>query len=189
MTTVFPGTCPWITSVGGTGLPAGKPVGTREVAATKFASGGGFSNLFTLPSYQAGAVGGYYAQHDPGYNASVYNNTRAVRGYPDVALASQDYVTGIDGGFMSFSGTSASSPTFGAMIALINGERLRAGKGPVGFINPVLYAHPEVFNDVVEGNNPGCGTKGFSAVKGWDPVTGLGTPDYEKLKKIFLALP
>ncbi|KAK4236850.1 peptidase S8/S53 domain-containing protein [Achaetomium macrosporum] len=189
---MFPGTCPWITSVGGTALPPNSSTihqQTREIASYKFFSGGGFSNLFPLPSYQASAVSQYYAHHDPGYNSSTYNNTRAVRGYPDVALAAQDYVTGIDGGFMAFSGTSASSPTFGAMIALINGERMKAGKGPVGFINPVLYAHPEVFRDVVEGKNPGCGTDGFSAVEGWDPVTGLGAPDYEKLKKVFLALP
>lgn len=186
---MFPGTCPWITSVGGTGLPANASIHAREVASYNFASGGGFSNHFPLPSYQASAVKSYYARHDPGYNASVYNNTRAVRGYPDVALAAQDYITGVDGELYAFSGTSASSPALGAMIALVNGERLKVGKKSVGFINPVLYAHPEVFNDVVEGDNPGCGTKGFSAVPGWDPVTGLGTPDYERLKKVFLALP
>lgn len=37
-------------------------------------------------------------------------------------------------------------------------------------------------------DNPGCGTKGFSAVKGWDPVTGLGTPKFDDLLKIFLKL-
>jgi tripeptidyl-peptidase-1 len=185
---VFPGTCPWITSVGGTALPAGASVGTREVAAS-FGSGGGFSNVFPLPSYQASAIKSYYAHHDPGYNASVYNNTRAVRGFPDVSLNAANYVVGVDGGFQTFSGTSASSPTFGAMLALINGERLKVGKKSVGFVNPVLYMHPEVFTDVVEGSNPGCGTKGFSAVPGWDPVTGLGTPDYEKLRRVFMALP
>ncbi|KAJ4303981.1 hypothetical protein N0V88_001584 [Collariella sp. IMI 366227] len=189
---LFPGTCPWITSVGGTALPPNtKTINshTQEVASYNFGSGGGFSNLFSLPSYQSRAIASYYAHHDPGYNASRYNNTRAVRGYPDVALASHDYVTGLDGGFMAFSGTSASAPTFGAMIALINGERMKVGKGPVGFVNPVLYAHPEVFKDVVEGKNPGCGTEGFKAVEGWDPVTGLGAPNYERLKRVFMALP
>jgi tripeptidyl-peptidase-1 len=57
------------------------------------------------------------------------------------------------------------------------GERLKIGKRPVGFINPVLSAHPEVFTDVVEGRNPGCGTQGFSAVEGWDPVTWQGSAD------------
>ena len=42
---------------------------------------------------------------------------------------------------------------------------------------------------ITAGNNPGCGTDGFSAVQGWDPVTGLGTPIYEKLLNVFMALP
>lgn len=159
------------------------------MASYDFWSGGGFSNLFGLPSYQAEAVAAYYAAHDPGYNASRYNNTQQVRGFPDVAVASQYYVTGLDGGFMTFSGTSASAPTFGAMITLINSERLKAGKGPVGFVNPVLYAHPEIFDDVVEGKNPGCGTDGFTAVEGWDPVTGLGAPNYKRMRDVFMSLP
>jgi tripeptidyl-peptidase-1 len=59
----------------------------------------------------------------------------------------------------------------------------------VGFINPVLYANPSALNDIKKGNNPGCLTNGFSAVSGWDPVTGLGTPNYTKLLKVFMALP
>ena len=39
------------------------------------------------------------------------------------------------------------------------------------------------------GTNPGCGTKGFSAVPGWDPVTGLGTPNFPKMLKYYLSLP
>jgi tripeptidyl-peptidase I len=72
---------------------------------------------------------------------------------------------------------------------LINEERIKRGKGPVGFLNPVLYANPDAMNDIKAGGNRGCGTRGFRAVTGWDPVTGLGTPDYEKLLKVFLALP
>lgn len=34
------------------------------------------------------------------------------------------------------------------------------------------------FNDVVVGSNPGCGTNGFAAAPGWDPVTGLGSPNF-----------
>jgi len=76
-------------------------------------------------------------------------------------------------------GTSLSAPIFGAVITLINEERTAAGKGPVGFVNPVLYAHPWVMNDITNGSNGNCGTPGFSAVRGWDPVTGLGTPNCE----------
>ncbi|KAI8867113.1 hypothetical protein GQ42DRAFT_127214, partial [Ramicandelaber brevisporus] len=51
------------------------------------------------------------------------------------------------------------------------------------FLNPLLYKHPHALNDVIAGHNPSCGTPGFPAKAGWDPVTGLGTPNYVKLKK------
>lgn len=82
-------------------------------------------------------------------------------------------------------GTSLSAPIWASIITLINEERTKEGKPPVGFVNPVLYAHPEAFHDVTRGTNPGCGTQGFPASPGWDPSTGLGTPDYPKLLKIF----
>ncbi|KAI0449647.1 peptidase S8/S53 domain-containing protein [Xylaria acuta] len=186
---LFPASCPWITSVGGSALPVNGSVGDREVVAYDFSPGGGFSNLFPLPDYQAAAVASYYAEHDPGYNSSRYNNSQAARGFPDVAVASQSFITGIDGGFQAFTGTSAAAPTFGAMITLINGERIKAGKGPVGFLNPVLYAHPEVFEDIVEGHQSGCGTEGFHAVKGWDPASGLGAPNFIRLKEVLMNLP
>lgn len=53
----------------------------------------------------------------------------------------------------------------------------------------MLYANPLALNDIQSGNNPGCGTNGFAAVKGWDPLTGLRTPNYAKLLKVFMALP
>ncbi|KAG9913636.1 hypothetical protein KCV05_g13636, partial [Aureobasidium melanogenum] len=62
-------------------------------------------------------------------------------------------------------------------------------KSSIGFINPTLYAHPEVLNDITQGGNQGCGTPGFSASKGWDPVTGLGTPNSQKMLALFMSLP
>lgn len=75
----------------------------------------------------------------------------------------------------------------------------------------MLYSNPQVLNDITNGSNPNCGTAGFSAVSGyvssflevntseelanimmccrWDPVTGLGTPNYPKLLELFLSLP
>lgn len=41
----------------------------------------------------------------------------------------------------------------------------------VGFVNPTLYAHPEVLNDIVNGSNPNCGSSGFKTAPGWDPVS------------------
>lgn len=68
-------------------------------------------------------------------------------------------------------GTSLSTPIVASMITMINQQRSLAGKSAVGFINPVIYKHPEVFSDVVKGKNPGCGTEGFPAAEGWDPVS------------------
>lgn len=186
---MFPASCPWITSVGGSALPPNGTIKDRETVAWNFPPGGGFSNNFEMPSYQAKAVQKWFKEHPTTYNSTQFNNTQKARGFPDIAVASQNFVTGIDGGFLSFSGTSAAAPTFGSMITLINGERIKAGKGPVGFVNPVLYEHPEIFDDIVEGHNPGCGTSGFSAVEGWDPASGLGAPNYKRLLKVLLSLP
>ncbi len=85
-----------------------------------------------------------------------------------------------------------SAPIVGAMVNRINEERIKIGKGPVGFVNPTLYKHEEMFRDVVKGAmTPGgqCDGKGFSAVRGWDPTTGMGTPKYEKMLEVFLSLP
>ena len=48
-----------------------------------------------------------------------------------------------------------------------------------------------VFHDITKGDNVACGnrTLGFNAAPGWDPVTGLGTPDFQKLRDAFMALP
>ena len=45
------------------------------------------------------------------------------------------------------------------------------------------------FNDITTGSNPGCNTEGFYAEPGWDPVTGVGTPDFTKLVELWLQLP
>lgn len=89
-----------------------------------------------------------------------------------------------------------SAPLFGAIMTRIIDERLRVGKKPLGFINPALYKNPSMFNDIVRGEQASggggggkCDGKSFSAVSGWDPVTGLGTPKYPDMLKYFLSLP
>lgn len=52
-----------------------------------------------------------------------------------------------------------------------------------------MMTDAHIFHDITNGTNPGCGTIGFSAVEGWDPITGLGTPDYNKLLEVFMSLP
>ncbi|KAF7935516.1 hypothetical protein BELL_1052g00020 [Botrytis elliptica] len=207
----FPVNCPYVTAVGATKVYPGHTVFEPESAANDlkgqpyrnaYSSGGGFSNVYGIPSYQKEAVASYFKLHNPSYpyyeatagsnisigaNGGVYN--RAGRGIPDVSANGDNIATFLGGNFTLNGGTSASTPIFSSVINLINEERLAVGKSTVGFINPVLYANPHVLNDITNGSNPNCGTAGFSAVSGWDPVTGLGTPNYPKLLELFLSLP
>ena len=185
----FPSTCPYVTAVGATQIVPGASVTAPEEACeTVIFSGGGFSNVFPMPSYQSAAVKSYFANNNPPYGADRYNNSMMTRAYPDVSANGANYVVAVDGKFSLVFGTSASSPTFGAIMTIINEARADIGKGPVGFINPTLYAHPSVLNDITKGGNQGCGTPGFQSVPGWDPVTGLGTPDTLKMLALFLLL-
>lgn len=197
--------CPYITTVGSTTLPAG---GGAETATTSFSSGGGFSNIYTTPDYQKAAVTQYLTAHNPGYpsyntsggkvpdSGGIYNAHG--RGYPDMSALGDNAVFAWQGElYQTGGGTSMSAPLVAAIFTRINDERIKAGKGPVGFVNPTLYKHPEMFNDVTVGNQdkggPGgddqpsvCGNKGFLAAAGWDPVTGMGTPNYPKMLDVFL---
>ncbi|KAK1853235.1 protease s8 tripeptidyl peptidase [Colletotrichum chrysophilum] len=211
----FPGNCPYVTTVGGTMMSPGASVSDPEVAAylphqdgtdDTYTSGGGFSIIYSIPSYQSAAIDDYFAKHDPGLksfsslhnathndsspvgaNGGIYN--RIGRGMPDVSAISQNLATFVDLDYGLISGTSAATPLFASLITIINEHRLQAGKAPVGFINPTLYANPQIFNDITSGNNEGCNTKGFSAVPGWDPVTGLGTPKFPEMLELFMSLP
>jgi len=186
----FPGGCPFITSVGATQVNPNSSVFAPESASAKVIfSGGGFSNVFSLPSYQAPTVLNYFKDTPPPYGADRFNNSMKSRAFPDVAANGVNYIIAVDGNFSLVFGTSCSSPVFGGIVTLINEKRLESGKGPVGFLNPTLYKNPQVLNDITSGDNPGCGTDGFTAVKGWDPVTGLGTPNFPKMLDLFLRLP
>jgi tripeptidyl-peptidase-1 len=192
--------CPYITMVGATTLPAGSKVGDPETAVTSFSSGGGFSNIYGQPDYQADALKTFFADHNPTYksysnlngsigaNGGIYN--KIGRGFPDVSALGDNGAIVAQGSATLEGGTSMAAPIVAAIFTRINEERIAAGKGPIGFANPTLYAHPEAFNDITVGDQSqgGCGTKGFSAVSGWDPVTGLGTPKYDALLSVFMAL-
>ncbi|KAJ4422716.1 hypothetical protein N0V82_002613 [Gnomoniopsis sp. IMI 355080] len=184
----FPANCPYITSVGATDL-IGNDTSSGEMAVAAFGSGGGFSNVFELPSWQAEAVQAFNAKYAPNYGPNVYNDSGVARGFPDVAAIGLNVATVFNGSTLGVGGTSASTPIFAGIVTLLNEARIAAGKGPIGFLNPTLYANPDAFNDITIGSNPGCGTGGFNATPGWDPVTGLGTPNFPKLKEVFLSLP
>ncbi|THV08229.1 tripeptidyl peptidase A [Dendrothele bispora CBS 962.96] len=174
---LFPSSCPYVTSVGGTN-------NVPEIAV--FFSGGGFSDLyFPRPAYQDAVVSEYLANLPQGTYEGLFNpNGRAA---PDVAAQGRRFRIWVSGQPISIGGTSASSPTFAAVVALLNDARIAEGLPPLGFLNPLLYSKGlDAFNDITIGNNPGCGTQGFNSTVGWDPVTGLGTPDFQKLKDVVL---
>ncbi|RPD54221.1 family S53 protease [Lentinus tigrinus ALCF2SS1-7] len=174
----FPSGCPFLTSVGGT-------QGVAPEVAASFSSGG-FSNIFARPSYQDGAVQQYFGQLGS-TNAGLFNTSG--RGFPDISAQSVNFFTWIADELFFVLGTSASTPTWASVIALLNDARLNAGKPSLGFINPLLYSQgAAALNDITIGSNPGCGKQGFPALAGWDPVTGLGTPDYSKLLNLVLSV-
>ncbi|KIM96721.1 hypothetical protein OIDMADRAFT_182912 [Oidiodendron maius Zn] len=107
------------------------------------------------------------------------------RGFPDVRAVGWDIldVYGPNSTLAAAAGTSASAPIFAAIFNHINEERLVAGKSTVGFVNP------QIFNDVTEGNTSVCNSVAFQAAEGWDPMTGLGTPNYPKILDVFVKLP
>ncbi|KAF8073566.1 subtilisin-like protein [Lyophyllum atratum] len=189
----FPVTCPFVTAVGATQVNPGSTVTDPEGACEQVIfSGGGFSNIFPMPSYQADAVTNFLRTTPPPYTNGQFNNSGTVRGFPDLsANGPSDLLLGINGEFGLVFGTSASSPVVGSLITLVNDARIAQGKGPVGFINPAIYSttFKDAFNDITSGGNQGCGTPGFTATAGWDPVTGVGTPNLTKLMPLFLALP
>ncbi|KAH9902589.1 subtilisin-like protein [Cubamyces lactineus] len=186
----FPGGCPYITSVGATQVNPGAKVTDPESACMQVIySGGGFSNVFAMPSWQKNAVENYLSKYSPGYPEGTYN-TSGSRAYPDLSANGANYVVAVNGEFELVYGTSASSPVTASILSAVNDARLAIGKNPIGFINPTIYspAFQHAFNDITNGTNPGCSTNGFTAEPGWDPVTGVGTPNFVKLLAAYLLL-
>ena len=173
--------------------------GHVEVAASSTAgdvitTGGGFSGYWSTPAWQTGAVTSYTAQADASSGAGF---NRRGRGYPDVALIGVGYQVVVQGQMYSMYGTSASTPVFAGMITLVNVQRARKGRGPVGLLNPTLYARQNAarFVDITSGSNNCCSSMqpaaaiccahGFAATAGWDPLTGQGTVSYPALLDMF----
>ncbi|KAF4983604.1 hypothetical protein FZEAL_1013 [Fusarium zealandicum] len=198
---MFPSSCPWVTSVGGTQMLKADtrqtPTTTKNETAWRKnisgqlnTSGGGFSNVFTIPPYQVANVATYKSTEKDHLDTIRGRFNSTGRGYPDVAVRADSYWIVLNEGWQMVAGTSASTPVFASIITLINSERMHAGKGPVGFINPALYSNSEVLNDIVTGANEGCGVDpAFRAAQGWDAVTGLGSPDYEQMRRLFMSFP
>jgi len=168
----LPACLPPVLACGGTRLNTSNGNFTSEVvwnelANQEGATGGGVSKIFPIPSYQASAG----VPKNPETNF-------VGRGVPDVS-GNADPVTGylvrVDGKSMVIGGTSAVSPLWAGLIALINQQLGR----PVGFLQPAIYQiGSSAFRDITSGNN-----NGFSAGANWDACTGLGSPNGTALAK------
>jgi tripeptidyl-peptidase-1 len=143
-------------------------------ALDAFSSGGGFSSYFPRPSYQDAVVPQYVSSLKGSFSGLYNPNGRA---YPDIAAQGFHFVTTWNGTEVWLDGTSASTPAASAVISLVNDFLIASGRPPLGFLNPWLYAGGfKAFTDITSGSAIGCGTEGFPAQKGWDAVTGWGTP-------------
>ncbi len=81
------------------------------------------------------------------------------------------------------------------MVSLVNSARRERGKSTLGWLNPALYAlYPAFVHDITHGENrclaagAPCCEQGFVAAQGWDPVTGLGSIDFEKFKQTMMDI-
>jgi len=179
----FPASIPYALAVGSTFFDSG--LSGEEVATTQFGSGGGFSYDYDMPSYQSSAVQAYLAMN-PKTGTNTYAKTG--RASPDVSLLGENFAVDISGQTIPIGGTSASTPTWGAIISLLNEECLSASGGSktLGFVNPLFYQHADAFTDITQGSNAigSNAASGWKCKKGWDAVTGLGTPQFTKLQDV-----
>jgi subtilase family serine protease len=192
----WPASDPLVTAVGGTDLCTNAATGMGVDSADPPAecqsnpgqreigwlfSGGGFSHVFAKPSFQDNLPAGS-------------TQIGSTRGVPDVAYNADGntgpliYLSavGIPAGWYTIGGTSCGSPQWAGLIAIAD----QINSGSLGYINPALYAiganaarYANDFYDVTVGNNGSDAptVPGYNASTGWDPVTGLGTPNAANL--------
>lgn len=162
----FPASSPYVLACGGTELVVNNGQIESETVwheSNDSASGGGVSNYFPLPDYQANA--GVPLSADTQFKG---------RGVPDVtgdADPNTGYKILVDGQQMVIGGTSAVAPLMAGLIALLNEQNQK----PSGFINPLIYANPALCRDITSGNNVTTSNNtGYTAGPGWDACSGLG---------------
>lgn len=177
----FPASSPHVLACGGTKL-VGTVAGTsatitsevvwNETANNEGATGGGVSDIFAKPTWQAKA------------NVPAPTVPAGGRGTPDVS-GNADPTTGyqvrVDGENTVIGGTSAVAPLWAGLLTVINASR----GGTVGFINSTLYAANEssAFHDITSGTNGA-----FNAGPGWDACTGLGSPVGTGVQKVLAGI-
>jgi subtilase family serine protease len=139
------------------------------------ATGGAPSLLFSVPSYQNGLGLTSRTTPDISYDAAVDGGVLVKASFLSAS------------GYFVVGGTSAGSPQWAAIFALVDQARAAASKSPIGFANPAIYALTSAqkasdFHDITVGNNTLAGTSiGFNAGTGYDDASGFGTPNVTNL--------
>jgi len=175
---------------------------------TGVSNGGGFSQLYKMPYYQKFAVGQYFKQQKQEKfqlpTETLYNrNNRAT---PDISIIGHNLFVIINPILLAADGTSLSTPIFAGIVSILNSYSLNETQKPLGFLNPLLYKMHKTrrekiskcYNDITIGDNIKSKEgfdphgieicQGFYASKGWDPVTGLGTPNVGEMIKFIKHL-
>ena len=210
-----PSSQPFVTGVGGTTIQALGPRPTESVwnkggtilsgMLQPGATGGGVSTLWPMPAPQLDSAAALNVRTAQATGSICGHPGGFCREVPDVAADSdpatgyliywngRGEVSGETAGWQGIGGTSGASPLWAALLALTDSSRACAG-APVGFVNPALYAaaggaYATDFNDVATGNNDFTGTNGgrYAATAGYDPATGLGTPNAASLAATLCA--
>ena len=201
----YPGSSPWVTSVGASQLLFSEPLRSNNIPPVclglplpcangsvgyetavsfdpaRFATGGGFNNFSAIPDYQAEAVA-HYLQSGTALPPQHYWN-RTSRAWPDLSAIGHQCVVIQKGVPRTVGGSSCSAPIFAGIVSRLNDVSLHKTNRTLGFLNPLLYQMAHCFKDIVSGDNF-CSEKhcrrscrGFYAAPGYDPVSGLGTPN------------
>jgi len=170
----WPAAHPDVTAVGGTTLALN---GKSPTETAWNGSGGGISQMFDLPNYQAG-LGGQFIK----------------RSYPDVAFnadpasgqAIYAHQNGV-AGWLVIGGTSMAAPQWAGFLALVGNARAAKNLAPMGFLNPLIYAtnasqQAQIFTDITVGANGA-----YTAQVGWDAVTGFGSMKAQSLLNFLSA--
>jgi subtilase family serine protease len=165
----YPAESVYVVAVGGTDLTTNGAGGPwQSETAWLDSSGGPADDGFAIPSWQVGVA-----------NSSNHASA-TIRNVPDVAAEANtdNYLCDQGSCTADYGGTSFAAPRWAGFLALVNQQAVTNGSSTLGFINPTIYSigkgasYPEDFHDITSGSN---GT--YSAVPGYDLVTGWGSPN------------
>jgi subtilase family serine protease len=199
-----PAAQPYVTGVGGTTLQGLSPEVYETAWNSKHDSagpstmagstGGGVSSFWPMPPAQLHAAKSLGVLSSLASGSHCGGSHGYCREVPDVSIDADPTtgylvywngtgtIPGAAAGWQVLGGTSGAAPVWAALLALADSSPACAGK-PIGYANPALYqaasrSYGKDFHDVTQGNNDfGVTTQGFSAKRGYDLTTGLGSPD------------